>query len=194
MFVEPDWNAAIDFGTRLEAIPPADTIRGMFLQMLLQNMGADVAPSARGRRYLPFKGYPMREYVELLAMSCEKLQPGVAPAERVRRLGHGVYPGYAATITGTAIFAAAGRNMRRVLELCPAAFRIAVPDCEVSVRELVAGRGVLQIRRLWALPDLHIVGVVEGALQVCKAPGQVRVHKLGLADVDLEVTWASSAT
>lgn len=189
MFVEPDWNASIDFSARIEAIPSDVSIRGMFLQMLIQNMGADAPATVRSRRYLPFKSYPMREYVGLLAVSCER--SGVAPAERVRRLGHGVYPGYAATITGTAIFAAAGRSMRRVIDLSPAAFRVAAPECEVTVRELVEGHGVLQLRRLWNLPDLHIVGVVEGALQVCKSPGQVRVNKLGFGDADLEVTWTS---
>jgi uncharacterized protein (TIGR02265 family) len=193
VFVEPDWSRSIDFEAYLAAIPADASVRGMFLPALIQSLGPDAPPPMRARRYVPFKNYPIREYVELMAQCCHRPTLGIAPAERVRRLGHGIYRSYASTITGTAIFAAAGGSFRRVLELCPSAFHLAASHCKVTVRELGEGRGVLELRRLWLVPDLHGVGIVEGALEVCNARGQVRVQKLGLADVDLEITWTNDA-
>ena len=189
MFAEPEWDAPIDFEARLAAVPADATVRGMFLQQLLEGMSGDAAVAVRGRRYLAFKSYPMRDYVELLALSCTRSARGIAHGQCVRRLGRMVYPTYAATITGTAIFAAAGRNFRRMLELCPAAYRVSTPSAEVSIVEIENGRARIALRRLWNLPDLYQVGIFEGAMDVCGAVGAITVERHSLGDVDFEVRW-----
>lgn len=194
VFVEPNWNAAVDFGARLAAIPERATTRGMFLQLLVEGMGRDAPPQLRVRRYIAFKKYPLREYVEVLAHACADPKSRLTSAQRVRALGRAVYPSYASTITGTAIFAAAGRNYRRVLELCPAAYAVAVEPSRVSVRSISDGHAVIELRELWNLPDLHQVGIFEGAMQVCGARGTIRVHQIDFGAADLEITWQDAAS
>lgn len=189
MFVEPDFGAPIDFEARLKAVPADATVRGMFLQLLLEGISGEAALAVRGRRYVSFKNYPMRDYVELLAISCTKSVRGLAHGECVRRLGRTVYPKYASTITGTAIFAAAGRSFRRMLELCPAAYRISTPTAAVSILSIEDGRARVALRRLWNLPDLHQVGIFEGAMDVCGAVGSVLVERHSPCDVDFDVRW-----
>jgi uncharacterized protein (TIGR02265 family) len=192
VFAEPEWSAPIDFGSRLAAVPADAMVRGMFLQLLLEGMSAEAAVSVRGRRYVSFKNYPMRDYVELLALSCSKSPRGVGHGECVRRLGRAVYPTYAATVTGTAIFAAAGRNFRRMLELCPLAYRVSTPTALVTIINIEDGRARLALRRMWNLPDLHQVGIFEGAMEVCGAIGSIAVERHSLCDVDLEVRWTEA--
>jgi uncharacterized protein (TIGR02265 family) len=193
VFAVPNWNASIDFDARLAAIPANATTRGMFLSLLLQSVGPNAAPSVRSRRYLAFKKYPLREYVELLAQCCADPGSRTSDAQRVRQLGRAVYPNYAKTITGTAIFAAAGHNYRRVLELCPAAYRIAVEPSEVIVRSITDGHAVIELRGLWNVPDFHQVGIFEGAMQVCRAQGAIRVQAIDFGAADLEITWHEAA-
>jgi uncharacterized protein (TIGR02265 family) len=194
VLIEPDWSAPIDFESRLAAVTADATVRGMFLQLLQQSMGGEAGAAVRERRYVAFKNYPMREYVELLALSCKQLGRGYAHGECVRRLGRMVYPRYAATVTGTAIFAAAGRNFRRVLELSPLAYRVSTPTAQVSILSIENGRALVALRRLWNLPDLHQVGIFEGAMEVCGVVGSVLVERYSLCDVDLEVRWSGGET
>lgn len=193
MFVEPDWKAEIDFATRLAAVPADATVRGMFLQLLQESMSGDATSPARNRRYVSFKNYPMRDYVELLALSCAKSVRGIGHGECVRRLGRMVYPRYADTITGTAIFAAAGRDFRRMLELCPAAYRVSTPTAEVSILSIESGHARVALRRMWNLPDLHQVGIFEGAMDVCGVFGSIKVERHSLCDVDFEIRWRAAA-
>ena len=189
MFAQPDWTASIDFEARLAAIPPKAAVRGMFLQLLMQGLGSEALAAVRDRRYIAFKNYSMRDYVELLALACADPDSRVAPAQRVRELGRAVYPNYARSITGTAIFAAAGHSFRRVLELCPAAYRVAVVPAQVTVRSITDDHAVIELRELWNLPDLHQVGIFEGAMQVCGARGSIRVKPIDFGSADFEVRW-----
>jgi uncharacterized protein (TIGR02265 family) len=192
VFVEPDWKAQVDFEARLAAVPAEATVRGMFLQLLQESLPGDAASAARARRYLSFKNYPMRDYVELLALGCTKLARGLGQGECVRRLGRTVYPRYADTITGTAIFAVAGRDFRRVLELCPAAYRVSTPTAEVSILNVEDGRARVALRGMWNLPDLHQIGIFEGAMDVCGVIGKITVERYSLCDVDFEVRWRAA--
>jgi uncharacterized protein (TIGR02265 family) len=192
VFAEPDWNASIDFSERLAATPASARVRGMFLQLLMQGLSAEAAAQVRDRRYVAFKNYPMRDYLELLALSCAQGQSRTSAAARVRKLGRAVYPNYANTMTGTAIFAVAGRSFRRVLELCPAAYRVSCEGSEVRVRSITEEHAVIELRNLWNLPDFHQVGIFEGAMHVCGAQGLIRVQTLGFGDVDFDISWRNA--
>ncbi|MDB4986145.1 MAG: hypothetical protein JWN04_1323 [Myxococcaceae bacterium] len=187
---EPNWAAWIDFEARLGATPAKVQVRGMFLQLLVQSLAPELAARHETRRYVAFKNYPMREYIELLALGCASSSARKPPAERVRELGFMVYPNYAATMTGMAIFAVAGHDFRRVLELCPAAYRIATEDATVTIRSIEDGHALIELRNLWNLPDLHQVGIFEGAMKVCRAVGKVGVRAYTFGDADLEISWS----
>jgi len=189
MFVEPDWDDPIDFQARLAAIPAQAVVRGMFLQLLQQNVRRDLPAPLRDRRYLAFKNYPMREYVELLAACCAERSARAPIAQHLRELGRSVYPSYAQTITGTAIFAVAGHSYRRVIELCPTAYRVSVERARVSVRSIADGHAVVELRELWNFPDLHQVGIFEGAMSVCNVSGTIRVEPIDFGSANFEITW-----
>jgi uncharacterized protein (TIGR02265 family) len=192
LFGEPAWNEPIDFAARVAATPKDAAVRGMFLALLVRSLSPEVASKRVVRRYIPFKNYPMREYIELLELSSINARPRLPPAEHVRRLGHTVYPNYAASLTGMAIFAVAGRSFRRVLELSPAAYRIASEEADVKIVSITDGKALIELRNLWNLPDLHQVGVFEGAMHVCNAQGMIRTQVLSHSDVDLEITWSEA--
>jgi uncharacterized protein (TIGR02265 family) len=189
VFKEPDWTASIDFAARIAAVPERAKVRGMFFQSLIQAMGESAPEDASRRRYVAFKNYPMREYVELMMIGCARRSKHQAAGEYVRRLGRNIYPSYAQTISGTAIFAAAGRNFRRVLELCPAAYRIVIDPGSVAMRSITDGHAVVELRDIWNLPDLHQVGIFEGALDVCAATGTIEVNVIDFGAVDFEIRW-----
>jgi uncharacterized protein (TIGR02265 family) len=189
VFKEPDWEASIDFEARLASIPERAQVRGMFLQYLIRAIGADPVPHFGPRRYVAFKTYPMRDYVELLRWGAQTAFPQLPEAEAVRRLGRCIYPNYADTVTGTAIFAMAGHDFTRVVELTPTAYKVSVPPARIHVRLLEERHAIVELRDLWNLPEFHQVGIWEGAMQVCRAIGRIDVDVLGPDAVDFEIRW-----
>jgi uncharacterized protein (TIGR02265 family) len=189
MFVDPDWSQPIDFPARLAAIPADAVVRGIFLQLLVDTIGPERMAKRRACRYVGFKTYPMREYVELLAYASE-CSRSKAPADCARRLGWGVYPRYAKTISGSTLFAIARHDFRRVIEAAPLAYEIALTPAQINVRELEASYARVELRDIYNLPDLHQVGIWEGAMKLCGVEGTIKTQVISFSAVDFEVRWS----
>jgi uncharacterized protein (TIGR02265 family) len=189
MFVDPDWSQPIDFAERLAAIPDSSMVRGMFLQLLVDAIGpTQMAKRPVVRRYSAFKNYSLREYVELLRFATE-ISRSKPAAESVRRLGWRVYPTYAKTITGTAIFAVAGHDFRRIIELSPTAYQVGLEPAEVHVRTLQPQYALVELRNMYNVPDFHQVGVWEGAMQTCGVEGHIKTEVIDFGSTNFEIRW-----
>ena len=188
MFVAPDWSQPIDFAERLAAIPPGAMVRGMFLQLLVDSVGPTHMAKRPIKRYSAFKNYPLREYVELLSFACEHTRKKT-PADCVRRLGWRVYPNYAKTITGTAIFAVAGHDFHRMIEVAPTAYQVSLQPAELRIRTLEPQYALVELRNLYNLPDYHQVGIWEGAMQTCGVQGEIKTEVIDYGAVNFEIHW-----
>lgn len=190
MFREPDWSHTVDFAARLAAVPEHASMRGMFIQSLLASATPEVQAKYAARRYIAFKNYGMREYVQVLQDACEAA-PRQSHAQVLRKLGWGIYPNYAKTITGTAIFAVAGRSFQRMIEVSPAAYRIGLAPATVTVQTLGERHARVALRECWNVPEFHQVGIWEGAMQVCGVEGEIKVEAIGFGAVDFDISWHS---
>lgn len=188
MFIDTDWSQPVDFAARVAAVPRDAVVRGMFLQVIADSVVKTSKGKLTARRYVAFKTYPMREYVELLAAAAETGQP-LSAAECVRRVGWSVYTSYAQTITGTAIFAIAGLDFSSVIEVAPTSYKVALTPGSVTVRSLAPQRAQVELRDIYNLPDLHQVGIWEGAMKACGVTGQIKTHVLDYGAVDFDVQW-----
>ena len=192
MFADPDWSQPIDFAQRLAAIPKSSMVRGMFLQLLVDAIGPTFMAKRPAHRYSAFKNYPLREYVELLGFAVEHMRR-YAPADCVRRLGWPVYPSYAKTLTGTAIFAVAGYDFRRIIELSPKAYQIGLEPAEVRLRSIEPQYALVELRSMYNVPEFHQVGVWEGAMQTCGVEGQIKTEVIDFGAVNFEIRWQKSS-
>jgi uncharacterized protein (TIGR02265 family) len=191
MFADPDWSQPIDFAERIAAIPSTSMVRGMFLQLLVDAIGPTHMAKRIQRKYSAFKNYSLREYVELQAFAVEHMRKK-APAECVRRLGWRVYPTYAKTITGTAIFAVAGYDFRRIIEVSPAAYHVGLEPAEVRVRNIQPQYALVELRNMYNIPEFHQVGIWEGAMQTCGVEGHIKTEVLDFGSVNFELRWQDS--
>jgi uncharacterized protein (TIGR02265 family) len=189
VFASPDWSTKVDFAARLAATPEHAQVRGMFFQYMLDGLGPELAHKHGTRRYVSFKSYPMRDYLTLMAAGTRDAFPRLPSSEAARRLGRRLYPKYATTISGTAIFAAAGHSFKRVVELAPVAYRVALSPGTITVRELSDRHARVELREIWNVPDFHQVGIWEGAMEVCGAKGRIDVEVHGFDSVDFDIVW-----
>ena len=192
-FIATDWSAPLDLPAQIAATPADAKIRGMFFQFVLDAIGASAAASLKTGRHLAFKHYPMREFVELVMLACAKATPDLPLRQAVRQLGHNVYPSFAATMVGTAIFAVAGRSFASIAELAPRAYGVSLDPGRVQVVSLSSNHVRVALRDMWMLADCFQIGIWEGALRFCSVVGEIKVHTLAIDAVDFDITWQPRA-
>ena len=188
MYEEPDWSKPVDFTARVAAIPEGAVIRGMFLQVLWDALTLELNGRLRARRYVAFKNYPMREYVELLGFASEQAR-ATRPADYMRRLGRLIYPNYVKTISGSAIFAVAGHDFGRVIEASPTAYKVGLSPASIVIRRIEHNHAQVELRNVFNLPDFHQVGIWEGAMKVCGVSGTIKTHVIDFGATDFDVYW-----
>lgn len=183
---EPERDAWEEHRERIALAPESGTVRGLFFRDILR-----LAPQlqATRARYLPFSSYPMREYMALLLDGARAAFPGQPPAAALRRMGHGVYEAFAASLAGSALFGIIQHEYIRVLELTPKAYPLTMTPGNVEVHFESDTHAVARLREVWPFPESFHLGIWEGAYRVLSVSGEVQVVPLTRSSVDLHLRW-----
>jgi uncharacterized protein (TIGR02265 family) len=176
-----DWD---QLNARIRQTPESAMIRGLFPGELLKSVPGLQAPR---RRYVPFSHYPMREYLELILRGAQLLNPGMTAGNAVLLLGLEVYELFATSLAGAAIFGIAQRNFRRMTELAPKAYEVTLKPGRVDVVQVNEQDALVQLRGVWAFPDIFHAGIWLGAMRTCECEGTIVITRHSLCDVDFEV-------
>ena len=174
---------------RFDALSPTASVKGMFFADVVAEVERRTRSTPGRGRYLAFRDYPFREWIEILAEAAELAYPAVPPLEGIRAIGRRAYPLFKESVAGAVIVALAGRTIAGTLKHLPRALRVAQNLGHIDIAELQEGRAVLELRELYDFPGAYYVGVVEGILEGFGADGEVRVRGVTLGDADLLVTW-----
>lgn len=188
-FGRPGWDEPIDVEGRLANAPEDGWVRGMFFQGLVDF--AKTKPGAPlGRdRYLAFKAYPLREYIELLARLAAAAFPDSTLREGLRRLGHRAYPNLMASTFGKVLFSVAANDFGEAVKLVGQVYRVVASPGRVHVAQLEPGLARLELRHMWTFADAYQVGVFEGGMKAFRREGEVLVRVAGVSEVDLLLRW-----
>jgi len=188
-FGRPDWDAPIDVDGRLEGAPSDGWVRGMFFQGLVDFVRAKTGQPVGRERYLAFKAYPLREYIELLASLAGAAFPDVPLREGLRRLGHRAYPNLMASTIGRVLFSVAANDFGEALRLVGQVYRVVANPGRVLVAQVEPGFALLELRSMWTFADAYQVGVFEGGMKAYRREGEVQVRVRSLSEVDLSLRW-----
>ncbi len=188
-FVSPDWNAPLDLEERLAAVPESARVKGIFFRSARRaaEQRAGRAPGRAG--YSVLTSYPTRELIEVLAECAALAYPEQPPREALRRLGHLVFPAVRENPAGRFLFSVAGDKLSAAIGLLGRAYAL-FSNASATLVDLEEGRAVVEIRDAWTFPDCYHLGVIEGSLSAFHAEGEVRLRRLSLSAVDLELRWA----
>lgn len=188
-FIEPNWQAPIDVGGVLSAIPESSTITGMFLEPAAREARARGRPLASAReRYVPFRFYPLREHARLLVEACAALFPQLALRMALRKLGRAGPNAYLASTLGRVSISSAQTTYDCIVRMA-SSYSINVPGTQAETSELDAHNAIVSFRKLHYFADCHHVGVFEGVLRYAGAHGNVKLRALSPHDVDLWCSW-----
>ncbi|MEM9860306.1 MAG: DUF2378 family protein [Myxococcota bacterium] len=186
-FAAPSFEAEDDTDVRLAQLPRDGWVRGMFMQ--------EVVDEARSRGVLlnhdftAFHKYPLSEFLRLLQEGAKRIFPDRSFSRALYSLGSLSYPNFAKSMAGRALFAVAGTDFRRVLELAGRGYAVTVHPGDVSVRFVGERSARVHMRHIWAFPATYQVGVLSGAMRATNVQGDVFIRENGLDDVELFIRW-----
>ncbi len=189
-FVLPDWNEPLDLAAYLAVIPEGTTIKGMFFQTPIR-IAREHSGRAIGRDYYTaFKDYPFGEYLETVGQCAELAYPEQSTRQAFRLIARNAYPTFFNTTIGRVLFKFAGNNFGAALKVVPKAYRLVSKRSHAEILEQGERYAIFAIRNLWDIPYVSQVGVFEGGLESFGLQGEVRVRKLALNDVDINIAWS----
>jgi uncharacterized protein (TIGR02265 family) len=179
-----DWAS---LSARIEAVPARGTIRGMFMRQASAWM-----PGGPASRYLPFANYSLRDYMQWLLRAAAARFPRERAADALVQLGREVYPLFASSLVGGAIFGIASHAnnpFRHAVELSTKAYPVTLSPGHVNVVRCDAASAFVELRDVWVFPEFFHTGIWLGAMALCKAQGTIAVTRRSACDVDFRIEW-----
>ncbi len=181
--------APLELDARLQALPRAATVKGMFLSNIADLVEQRSGQRPGRKRYVAFTNYPLSEMIELLPQAAKLAYPGLPVREGMRRLGRLAYPTFSSSTIGRVVMSIAGDDPRSALHVAPKAYRLVGNTGTARVVDTGDGEAILELRGVWGWPESYNVGVHEGALDALGVDGEVLVRIHSLCDADLLVRW-----
>jgi uncharacterized protein (TIGR02265 family) len=142
------------------------------------------------RRWLPFRTYPLREFMRLAHNGAKLAYPRLALSDGLRRIGWMSYPSFAATMAGRVVLFALGESLEDVVRAAPKAYGIGLPGAKVTSREMGPQHWRFELRDVYSFADSYHYGVLEGTVLAFSRKPEIRMRRLArLSDADFDVRW-----
>lgn len=180
-FVDPTLLPPIDVDAAMRAIPPDATIKGMFIQGLLDiarvhDANAFDARADVARRRVAFKDYPLADFATVAVMVARIVHPHLDLRAALREVGRSTYRTFLASLTGRVVFGVLRGDLRAMIATTTKAYSLTQSHGRAFVTESSASHCVLRYERLYQFLDALEVGVVEEAVTSCGYHAEITVR------------------
>ena len=146
-------------------VPDDAATRGMFFHNIADALKAGGLPPPE-EHFIAFKHYPLKTYWALMRDAAARLHPDEPEALGVYQIAHVVYPNFAASMLGRAIFAVAGRDFGRIVSLAPRAYEASNTRGKFIIESLKDNATVVRLEDIWD-PVPFSAGIWRGAFSIC---------------------------
>jgi len=195
-FSKPDFSAPLDLRSHLDTVPADGEVRGMYFLALLEESkrhitAATKTPFARWheRRYVAFRSYSLRDYLEFSYETAVAVFPRVSAREALRRLGWQAYPTFANTMVGKVVFGVLGKDVERIFMAAPRAYELSIKPGHAEVHRLAPAHFRVFLSDIYNFVDSYQIGVVEGALRHLELSPEVQILSISPTEALLDVRW-----
>jgi eukaryotic-like serine/threonine-protein kinase len=179
----------------LRGVPQSASVKGMFLQSVVDRVTDRKALFARARvadrRIVPFLDFPYHDYMRVLLAAAETISPSQPTTVALRRFHQSFYETFAESLAGRVMFGVMGREAGRILPIGAKGWQVNVKLGSVSA-VTVAPR---HVRYTFAdypalVAECCDVGVIEGALRFFgEHRGEVRIRTPSPDHSEIDITW-----
>jgi uncharacterized protein (TIGR02265 family) len=188
-FAVPDWDAVLDPEEYARAVPAHATVKGMFMQKILDEAGHRGVALPDHGPYRAFKDYPLQKLLDLEVDVAPRLFPDVSLREGLRRLGWTAYPTLLDSVIGRIIFGVLGRDLPAIFRTTAKGYKVSLNIGSADVIEVGDNHAVIRLREMYNFADAYQVGVFEGVFRYYDRPGEVRLRRVTAFDIDILAVW-----
>jgi uncharacterized protein (TIGR02265 family) len=184
---------------RMAMASPTDTVRGMFLNGVLEVAlalgGSEAVDRCREvsdeKRFVDFFNYPVFELLQMSLAATKHLGVRAGGGAGVlRRMGTQAAKDFLASPTGKTMLLLTGGNPRRLLNQLPSSYRTAVSFGERRMMWSVGERNGRLIVQRDFMPPAYTKGLMQGLLEAVGARNvSVSGRPTGLLDSEYEIVW-----
>lgn len=157
-----------DPDARIGNCPRSYTTKGMFFSKFVALLGSDWSQlephldvPVKAGRYLPFRDYPVRDYMRLMAATARKRYPQLKFAEGCRQVSRRNMEEFAGSTLGSIMLSLIG-SVDSALAKLPSAYRQVMNSGHVSVTPIAEGGARIEYRDYRGWLDCSEIGVIEG--------------------------------
>jgi uncharacterized protein (TIGR02265 family) len=200
-FTVPTFRANVDLEASLDRCPKWATTKGTFFTYLIDHVRDRLGSEPEGlyegtkrSRWVPFAGYPLRDFMRLAHNAARLVHPKEPTQEGLRRMGWISYSSFAATMAGRVVLFALGDRLEDVIRTSPKAYALALPGASVEATRLRDGHYRYALRGAYSFVDCYHYGVLEGAVRAFGINATLRLRQLERAgDADFDVQWQAQS-
>lgn len=190
-FVEPKFTGSLDVDERVDGAPHDGLVKGMFFSAIAKEAYAVAGTQVGRERYVPFRGYPLQEWIAFLPEAARAAHPNVHPKEGMRRFGQNAFQVLSESVIGRVLLSMAGKNLFASVSLTSRVFQAIGSHGHLTSPINEPGRAVIALRDMWDYIDAWYVGIFEGALRAFGASGEVRVRLKDRSNGDIELLYSA---
>ena len=184
--MDPD--AAYEPEALLAAVPATARLRGMFYDFI-GDAYVDAGLPRPFDKLHAFSFEKRRPYLEYQLQAARDLYPSNALGRGLYQLGRRVYPSFAQTMIGKAIFALAGRRFERVVSAGPRAYAASLSEGELVCHTVKEGHVHVALLGIYDFTPFTC-GVWQGAMDVCEVkPTRFDIKVAPNFDVEFLIEW-----
>jgi uncharacterized protein (TIGR02265 family) len=196
-FEPAQFDRPVDDAERIRLCPASCETRGTYFQFVVDYVegASGTAPPAlfdgmTQRRWVPWSGYPLREFMRLAVNAARIASPDMPLGEGLRRIGWTAYPSFASTMAGRVVLYAFGEHIEAVLGTAPRAYAVSLPGAIVTSERLEARHWRIGMRQIYSFADTYQLGVIEGALLARGLTPMIAVRRHARpSDLDIDLRW-----
>jgi len=191
-FASPDFSRPLDVEAGVSQLPIGSSIKGMYLQSVVDLCVSTGRPLPPRPVYTAFKDYPLVDHIRLLVEAARLVHPDVPLREGLRRIGRSTYDVMAATLIGRVVFGVLGKDIARVTRLVAKAYEISGRGMTATLVDAGEDWSQVRLEGHTCLVDSYHVGAFEGVLRACDIEGEVRLHEVSPTTTDLFTVWKNA--
>lgn len=188
-FARPNDALRFDPRPHLDGVPDEQALRGLFFNSVIDMADSHGVTLAGARRYVDFKHYPIREWMELCLEAARLCYPQLPLRGGLRRLGQLAYPCFASSMVGRVIFGILGDDTPRIMSILSKGYDVSVTGINMIILACDEHSVRARFEKTYGFIDSFQVGVFEGVLDVCKRPGEVYVRVDSVCEGEIFARW-----
>lgn len=188
-FAVPSFAGPLDVEGAIDACPSSATVKGLFVDGIQRKIRKLGDTPVYDVRTVPFRDYPARRQMELLAQWARLAHRGTPIREGLRRIGHAAYPDLAKSLAGRVIFGALGSDLAAITRLVSKGYEISGAPQRATLVDHGPRHARVRLDEVYIFLDTYQIGVLEGALIACRAQGTVSMRPISVASCEMFVAW-----